>query len=164
MTENLSSTIPRPMAVFDFDTVVRHITDNMASMFGITGTSTLVLPVFEEGPAYPDEVLDTPDPTVWLIMGGGPGYDTERMFDRQLIDLEVAGATSDRSGAQVLANQIDRAIQFDSPRLLPNKDGSASIRTLFITRAGGPPANAGVDSTSRSHYNCGYIAKIGTRI
>jgi hypothetical protein len=139
--------------------VVRHITDNMESMFGVTR-----LPEFQEGPAYPDEVFDTNDPTIWLILGGGPGYDMERMFDRQLIDLEVAGPTCDRESAQLLAAQLDRAIQFDTPRFLPSKDGSSSIRALFITRAGGPPTNAGVDSTSRTHYNCGYIAKIGTRI
>lgn len=99
----------------------------------------------------PDDENTPPGRFVMLTVIGGPGFNTEMIFDGKSFQVMVAGEQNDFDDAEGLAYKIDE-INVSSP--------SQAIGGLWspqIYRQGGPPTPLIVDDADRHRWTCNYV-------
>ena len=114
------------------------------------------LPVFDPGPGSDPKVQDlNPDMMVIISLTGGAGMDSEEVFDRASVQIRTVGPQQDYTGAEKLAQDVDRAmVKIDSSQSLNGK------WTLSVVRSGGAPALLLIDDGDRYHFTCNYIWEV----
>jgi Bacteriophage minor capsid protein len=114
------------------------------------------LPLFDPGPGSDLVTQDqTPNTMVIISLTGGPGMDSEEVFDQASIQVRTIGPQQDYDGAEKLAQDIDRA--------LVALDHSQSINgkwVLSVIRTGGAPALLLQDDGDRFHFTCNYVWEV----
>lgn len=114
------------------------------------------LPFFDPGPDA-DLVLQDQSPNymVMIVVGGGAGLDVEEVFDRALVHIRTIGNQEDYTGAEKLAQDVDRGMNaIASSQSINNK------WTLSIVRSGGAPSLLLRDDGDRYHFTCNYIWEV----
>jgi hypothetical protein len=111
---------------------------------------------YSHGPSTDTSTFDSvPDSIIVVTIGSGPGFDSEMLFDRSMVQIRSIGPQFDYSGAEDLADAIDKAlVAVDSSRLINGK------WTLSIVRSGGPPAPLLRDDGDRHHFTCNYVWEV----
>lgn len=123
---------------------------------GLTTKGYAPLPMLLPGPATNTDLQGTsPDAMVFLGLGGGPGLDTEHLFDGTFVHVRVIGTQNDYGYAEALAADVDAIF------LALDRNGQiGTTGALFVTRTGGPPSLAEKDTADRYHFICDYVAEV----
>lgn len=114
------------------------------------------LPTFVPGPGSDGVIQDfSPDTMVILTVGGGPGLDSEELFDRGGVQARTIGPQHDYNGAEALAQAVDKAmIALDHSQQINGK------RLLSVLRTGGSPTLLLKDDGDRYQFTCNYIWEV----
>lgn len=114
------------------------------------------LPFFDPGPGSSLRVQDLdPDTMVIITVGNGPGLDMEEVFDRVSVQIRTIGPQQDYTGAEQLAQAVDKAmVALDHSQNLNGK------RLLSVVRSGGSPSLLPQDDGDRYHFTCNYIWEV----
>lgn len=114
------------------------------------------LPYFDPGPGSDQVVIDqNPDEMCIISLTGGPGLDSEQVFDRAGLQIRTVGPQADYEGAETLAFNIDKAlVSIDTSQAINGK------HTLSIMRAGSGPSLLLIDDGGRYHFTCNYIWEV----
>ena len=125
----------------------------------LTNQDYTPLPYFTPGPSSDPDVQDlVPDAMVILTIGAGAGMDSELLFDRPGVQVRTIGPQQDYTGAETLAQAIDK--------VMGDLGGATASRTingkriLSIVRAGGAPTLLLKDDGDRYHFTCNYIWEV----
>lgn len=97
------------------------------------------------------DVPDIPGRCFILTRGGGPGFNTEMLFDASGWQVRSVGEQNDPDDAEGLALEIDRVLVSTPSQYI---DG---IWVPSIQRFGSPPSHLSVDDADRTHFVCNYI-------
>lgn len=114
------------------------------------------LPYFDPGPGADTGVQDlTPDTMCIITLSGGPGLDSEELFDQVGVQIRAIGPQQDYASAEALAQAIDKAlVSIDTSQAINGK------HTLSIIRSGGAPSLLLIDDGDRYHFTCNYIWEV----
>lgn len=108
--------------------------------------------------AGPDDEQTPPGRFVMLTLIGGPGLNTEALFDGRSYQVMVAGEQGSFEDSEDLAYMIDS--------ILINLY-SQSIGGTWVTgvvRQGGPPTPLSVDDAERTRFTCNYIFDVRSAV
>lgn len=118
------------------------------------GVGDLAMPALSSGPVTTARLMNlSPGSIIFLQLGGGAGLTTEGLFDRVMLTLLVIGDQGDFDGAEQLALDVDRV-------LAGGVGGNTQVGgtgALYVTRTGGRPSLADLDSGERYHFTGSYI-------
>lgn len=99
----------------------------------------------------PDERVAPPTRFLMLSGIGGPGLNTENLFDARSYQVLAAGEQGSFDDAEGLAYAVDAVfIDFYTRQV----DG---LWVTSIIRQGGPPTPLNVDDADRTRFTCNYI-------
>jgi hypothetical protein len=107
------------------------------------------------GPPSYEGVADTVGKAVVLTVGGGPGLNTQQLFDGVFVTVDIAGDQNDPDSANDLARLVDQQILS-----LHYTQTIGGVRVLYATRAGGRPTPVSVDDGDRWHLACSYVWQV----
>lgn len=114
---------------------------------------------FDPGPADYEGTADSVNKAIVITIGGGPGLTLERMIDRVVVGVDVAGDQNDFASSEDLAVLVDRKmLAVDSSRLV------SGVMVHDISRAGGRPTPTSVDNGDRWHHSCSYVWQVGSGV
>lgn len=106
----------------------------------------------------PDDRQTPPGRFVLATMVGGPGLNTDDLFDGTSYQIMVAGEQNDYDDAEGLAFAIDAIfVNAHSQHV-----GGKWMTT--ITRQGGPPAPLNVDDADRWRFTASYIFDVRSAV
>ena len=95
-----------------------------------------------------------PDWYVLITMTGGPGYNTEGLFDGVSYQVKMVGKQHDYTSAEDTALVIDKFIM----SFYTGKFGNTWL--THFQRIGGRPAALMVDDADRHHFVASYVADV----